>query len=132
MTHPFGDLVDLVIQKVAVAVKVLFLERTASDHLVRKLSLQVHEEFQHLIVRFARKQNTTGVEFVDGAGGAPHIDRVVVGYPQNDFGGAIKSRHQIRRDLVLVDLRRRPKVAQLQHQLGLVHQNVVRFDVCAD
>lgn len=117
------------IQKVAVAVEVLFLERAASDHFVGEFPLQIHEKLQHLIVGLAGEQDPARVEFVDGARGAPHIDGVVVGHAQDDLGGAVEARHQVGSDFVLVDLRGRSEIAQFQYQFAVVDQDVIRFDI---
>lgn len=103
------------VQKVTVTIKVLLLKGAPPDHFVREFALQVHEELEHLVVGLAREEDAARVELVDGAGGAPHVNGIVVGHTQDDFRSPVETRHQIRGDFVLVDFRRRPKITQFQH-----------------
>lgn len=38
--------------------------------------------------------------------------------------------HEVGRDLVITDVRRRAEITQLQHEFGFVYENIVRFNIC--
>lgn len=71
------------IQEIAIAIKVQILELALPDELIRHLALQIHEELQHLIIRFSRKQNFTRVKLVYRTTDGPHVDAVIIRYTKN-------------------------------------------------
>lgn len=77
-TYPFSDLINFLIQKIAILIEMLIFELAFSHHFIREFTLQIHEEFQHLIVRFATEQYFARVQFVDGATGRPHINAIII------------------------------------------------------
>lgn len=129
VTHSFRDFIDLVIKKIAIIVEVLFPEGAFPDDLVRDLSLDVHEKFQHLIVRLPGEHDSPGVKFVNRARGRPHVDAVVVGNSEYYFRRSVKPRHQVGGYFVVVYVRRRSKITQFEYQLTFVYQYIVRFDI---
>lgn len=65
------DFVHFMIQEVVVAVKMLIPKHTLSDDFIGELSLQVHHELEHLIVRLPREQDLARVQFEDGCSHGP-------------------------------------------------------------
>lgn len=117
-------------QKITICVKVLILKLALPDDLVGNFSLHVHEPLQHVVVRMSTKQNFASIELINSATSGPHINTVIIRHAENNLGRSIEARDQIRRDVIVLDQTGAAKVAQLQHQVALIHQNVVGFDVC--
>ena len=53
-----------------------------------------------MVVGTPWEQDVTGKELVNDAADAPHVHWVIIREPQDDFGCAVKPRHQVRRDAV--------------------------------
>ena len=64
-SYPLSDFVHFMVQKVAVLIKVLIAEQPLPYHLVWHLASVVHHQLQHVVVGFARKHDSTGVQFID-------------------------------------------------------------------
>ena len=82
-TYAFCDLVDLVVEKVAVSIEVLVLQQALSNDAIRHFALEIHHQFQHVVVRLARKHHPTGVQLVDGDGHGPEINGEIVLHAKN-------------------------------------------------
>ena len=61
----------------------IVFQHALPDDLVGHLPLHVHEHLQHVIVGLAWEEDFAGVEFIDGACGAPQVYGVVVGEANN-------------------------------------------------
>ena len=68
------------IEKVEVCIKVKLAESALANQSVRQLALQVHYEFQHLVIGLARKHNTTGVQLIDSDGSRPKVYTMIVSH----------------------------------------------------
>jgi hypothetical protein len=77
-SYPFRNLVDLVIEKVAVLVKMLILKLRLANQFVGELALDGHDVLEHLIVRLAAEHDPTRVHFVHGHRHRPLVDTKVV------------------------------------------------------
>lgn len=74
------DFVHFMIQEVVVAVKMLIPKHTLSDDFIGELSLQVHHELEHLIVRLPREQDLARVQFEDGCSHGPQVHIMVIAH----------------------------------------------------
>ena len=77
-TYLLGDLVHLSVEEAEVGIEMVVLEESLASHTMRHLSLQVHHELQHFVVRLARKHYLTGVQFEQSTANRPHINGIVV------------------------------------------------------
>lgn len=111
-THPLSNNIDVMIQEVAVLVEVLLLEEASLYDLIRDLSLQIHEVFQHLIVGLPAEHDLSCGQFVDGASCRPHVDAIVVWDSEDDLWGSVEPWDQIGRDVVVSHVTCSPEVAE--------------------
>lgn len=83
ITYPLSNFINFMIEKIAVGVKMLILERTFPNYFIRHFSFEVHEKFQHLVIRFSRKHDFSSVQFVNSTSYGPHINTKIVRYAEN-------------------------------------------------
>lgn len=114
-TYPFGNFVNLMIQKVAVSVEMLLLEGTFTHNLVGKLSFQVHEKLEHLIVGLSGEHDSAGIQLVYGTSCRPHVYAELVRDAQDYLRGSIETRHQVRCYFIVGRVRSGTEVAQFQN-----------------
>lgn len=135
--------------------KKTYLERSSPYDLVWNLPLQLHEHSQHLVVGVSGKHDFATEELVYAAANTPEVDlknkqkmitmiiklktvkilktdRKVIFQPEDDFRRPVESRHQVGRGFGVRNVGRGSEIAQFQHGLGLVDQDVVGLDVCVD
>ena len=62
---------------VGVALKVLLMELSAPDHLLREGPLHIHEMSQHLIIGLAWEEDLAREEFIDHTADAPDVHGVI-------------------------------------------------------
>ena len=116
---PLRDLVNVAVQEAAVRVKMQVLalsfpafkiyycflrlqsakiilyrqtkNKTLPDDLVWNLALEVHEEFEHVVVGLPREHDLARVQLVEGRTRAPQVDTEIVLHPKDNLWRSIKS-----------------------------------------
>mmetsp|Transcript_12892 Transcript_12892/g.32559 ORF Transcript_12892/g.32559 Transcript_12892/m.32559 type:complete len:310 (-) Transcript_12892:300-1229(-) len=126
-----GDRVRLLKEEghVDVVVKMLVHEGALLEHLLGEWPLEVHHQFQHLVVRVPSKGDVSREELVDDAPHAPHVHGVAVGQPQNHLRGPVEARDEVGRQVVVPSVHGAAEVTELHLRVRRVHQNVVGLDV---
>mmetsp|Transcript_1379 Transcript_1379/g.3523 ORF Transcript_1379/g.3523 Transcript_1379/m.3523 type:complete len:368 (+) Transcript_1379:105-1208(+) len=114
---------------VDVVVKMLVHEGALLEHLLGEWPLEVHHQFQHLVVRVPSKGDVSREELVDDAPHAPHVHGVAVGQPQNHLRGPVEARDEVGRQVVVPSVHGAAEVTELHLRVRRVHQNVVGLDV---
>lgn len=52
-------------------------------YLIWHLSFEIHGKLQHVVIGFARKQDFSRIEFVQGATYRPHVNPIVIAFTYN-------------------------------------------------
>ena len=118
---PLRHLVNIAVQEAAVGVKMQVLALSfpaferfcyvkllklnnyfSPDDLVWNLALEVHEEFEHVVVGLAREHDLARVQLVEGRTRAPQVDTEIVLHPQDHLWRSIKSGQKIFRQLLKI------------------------------
>lgn len=103
--------VNVVVLEAAVLIEVDVLELTLSDYLVGDFALEVHEQFQHVVVGLAGKHDFTCKEFIYCCSTSPEINHKVILHTQNYFGCSVKPGNKVGRNLAFCNVGGGPKVA---------------------
>ena len=69
---------------------------------MRNFALEVHEEFEHVVVGLAREHDLARVQLVEGRTRAPQVDTEIVLHPQDHLWRSIKSGQKIFRRLLKI------------------------------
>ena len=64
------------------------------------LALEVHEEFEHVVVGLPREHDLARVQLVEGRTRAPQVDTEIVLHPKDHLWRSIKSGQKIFRQLL--------------------------------
>lgn len=65
-TYPLRNLINLLMQKVVVGIKMLLAECGLTYEFIGHFTLQVHHQFQHLVIGLPRKHDLASVQLEDG------------------------------------------------------------------
>mmetsp|Transcript_14116 Transcript_14116/g.44036 ORF Transcript_14116/g.44036 Transcript_14116/m.44036 type:complete len:505 (+) Transcript_14116:901-2415(+) len=115
--------------EVEVLVEMLLPVHAALDQLVRKLSLQLHEQPEHVVVGLPREEDLSREELKHGGAHGKRVGwRPILG-AKADLWGTIEAAHQVRRWLDLRELHGAAQVTDLDKVVTCCDEDVVRFDV---
>mmetsp|Transcript_123088 Transcript_123088/g.359371 ORF Transcript_123088/g.359371 Transcript_123088/m.359371 type:complete len:201 (+) Transcript_123088:694-1296(+) len=118
------------IHEIEILIEMLLPGHPALDDLVGKLTFQIHEMPEHVIVGLSGKEDLAGEYLKQACTRSKDVGWWPILSTKANLGSPIKSAHQVRSRLNLRELHGTAQVAYLDEVMACSDEDVVRLDVC--